>query len=289
VRLRLRLIGALALVSAVVIAAAVSSRTASDGSASSRTSAPPAAATPTSTARPAAAPAPGLRPVRRVYGRGANAVAVVRPETAGRPLPGVLFLHGWGYHRARDYRKWITHLARRGNAVIVPKYQNGPRSDPAKVRGAMLRGVRTALRHVELEPGTLVVAGHSAGAAMAADYAAVARSRGLPRPLAVYVVYPGRRILGTPGIPAADLARIPASTRLLVLAGARDRIVGQVPAGELRAAATSIPASRRTLVVVQDARVADHLAPLRSSKVARRTFWRRLDRLIETARAGRTP
>jgi hypothetical protein len=178
----------------------------------------------------------------------------------------------------------MRHLARRGNVVIVPKYQNGPHSDPARVRGPMLRGVRTALRRVELAPGTLVVAGHSAGAAMAADYAAVARSHRLPQPRAVYAVCPGRRIIGTPGIPAADPARIPPSTRLLVLAGARDVVVGQAPARELRAAATSIPASRRRFVLVADPRVADHLAPLRSSAAARKTFWRRLDRLIGAAR-----
>lgn len=269
-----------------------------DGSASSsaRETAAPVRTVTTSTATAAAVTStPNARPtapgpaVRRVYGRGARAVAVVRPQGIRGPLPGVLFLHGWGYQRPRDYRRWIEHLARRGNAVIVPKYQNGLHSDPTRVRGAMLRGVRTALQNVKIEPGTLVVAGHSAGAAMAADYAAVAASHGLPRPRAVYAAYPGRRILGTPGIPAAGPGRIGASTRLLVLAGVRDVVVGQAPARDLRARATAIPTSRRRFVLVRDPRVSDHLAPLRGSRAARRTFWRHLDRLIAAARGTQTP
>ena len=290
-RLPLRPLGVLAAAAAVAAASAVALRAESNQSASmgeTATTDRPAAA-PALTPTPVATRTPDLSPMRRVYGRGASAVAIVRPRDATGALPAVLFLHGWGYQRPGDYRRWIAHLARRGNAVIVPKYQSGPHSDPAAVRAAMLRGVRTALRHVDLEAGTLVVAGHSAGGAMAADYAAVARSHGLPRPRAVYAVYPGRRIFGTAGIPAADPALISASTRLLVLGGARDVIVGQGPARELRAAATSIPASRRRFVLVRDSRVSDHLAPLRSSEAARHVFWRRLDRLIDAARGTATP
>ena len=221
--------------------------------------------------------------VRRRYGRGASGVAVVRPGSAG-PHPAVIFLHGWGYQQERAYRRWIQHLARRGNAVIVPRYQAGLRSDPARVRGAMLRGIRAALRRVDVVPGSLVVAGHSAGAALAADYAAVAGPQRLPRPRAVFAVYPGRAIIGTPGIPAADPRRIAPDTRLLALAGADDVVVGQAPARQLVQAAAQIPPSRRRFVLVEHSDVSDHLAPLRSSSAARHAFWRRLDRLLESAR-----
>ena len=286
-RRRRRALGAFLAAAGVAAAGVTVLASGNDGSASNRDR-PSVAQAPDTTARRTPVVG-GTATVRREYGKGASAVAVVRPQVVSGALPGVLFLHGWGYQRPRDYRPWIKHLARDGNAVIVPKYQNGPHSDPAGVRGAMLRGLRTALSHVALEKGSLVVAGHSAGAAMGADYAAIARSLGLPRPRAVYAVYPGRRIIGTPGIPAADPARIAASTRLLVLAGARDVIVGQAPARELTSGATSIPAARRRLVLVQGARVSDHLAPLRSSSAARRTFWRRLDRLIDAARQPAAP
>jgi len=280
-------VGAALLVSAIAGVAVIASAADIGGSAAPRSDTADPATRPTlAPPATAASSAVSRQTVRRVYGRGAAAVAVVRPAASEAPLPVVLFLHGWGYQRASAYGAWIRHLARRGNTVIVPRYQTGPRSDPAGVRAAMLRGVRTALRRIDAAPGTLVVAGHSAGAALAADYAAVARSHGLPRPRAIYAVYPGRAIIGTPGIPAADPARIPARTRLLVLAGARDAVVGQAPARQLVAAATSVRTGRRRLVVVHRPTVADHLAPLRSSRAARKTFWRRLDRLIEVARRG---
>jgi acetyl esterase/lipase len=238
------------------------------------------------TAAPTAS-ATSKRIVRRVYGTGARAVAVVRPAATQGPLPTILFVHGWGYQQAGAYRAWIRHLARKGNAVIVPRYQTGPHSDPATVRGAMLGGVRTALRRIDVAPGTLIAAGHSAGAALAADYAALAGSDELPEPRAVFAVYPGRAIIGTPGIPAADLSRIPATTRVLVMAGARDVIVGQEPAREMVAAARAIPESRRRFLLVNRPEAADHLAPLRTSRVVRATFWRRLDRLIDAARGPR--
>lgn len=286
-------VGLLAALAAVAVAVALlvatrgggtTSRSVRGAAAAART----AAATALEPASAGTAPTT-VRIVRLVYGHGTHSAAVVRPRGGPGPLPTVLFLHGWGYQRPQDYRRWIDHLARRGNAVIVPKYQNDAYSDPAGVRAAMLAGLRAALSHVKIVPRTFVVAGHSAGAAMAADYAAVASAEGLPRPLAVYAVYPGRRIIGTPGIPAEDPARIPGSTRLVVLAGASDVIVGQQPARELRAGATAIPGARRRFVLVRDARVSDHLAPLRSSRVARRTFWRGLDRLISAARGTPAP
>lgn len=270
-----------------VATAAVVAITLSGASASKDEAPPVGSRTPTTSTGVATTPpvprASPLRIVRQRYGRGASAVAVVRPDAAGG-LPTVIFLHGWGYHQASAYRRWIQHLARRGNAVIVPRYQRSLRSDPTRVRRAMLRGIRKALRHVDTAPDSLVVAGHSAGAALAADYAAVAASERLPQPKAVFAVYPGRTIIGTPGIPAADPRRIPPGTRLLALAGAGDIVVGQVPAQELVKAAVQVPPSRRRYVLVKRSAVSDHLAPLRSGRAARRAFWRRLDGLIESAR-----
>lgn len=270
---------------AVAVADRGSPQAVRSGETAPATTRAPASPAPASIARRRSR-APSRRTVRRVYGRGAGAVAVVGPAAPAGPVPVVVFLHGWGYQRASDYRAWIRHLARRGNAVIVPRYQTDVHADPAGVRSEMLRGVRIALRHLEAIPRTLVVAGHSAGAALAADYAAVARSHGLPRPRAVYAVYPGRAIRGTPGIPAADLARIGPDTRLRVLAGPQDTVVGQGPARQLVEAASAVPSWRRRIVLVSRPAVADHLAPLRSSSAAQTTFWRRLDRLIDAVRGG---
>ena len=194
----------------------------------------------------------------------------------------VLFLHGWGATRPRYYRPWLDHLARAGNAVIYPRYQDSFVEPPPQVLGNVLAGVREALAHIDEDPGSLVVAGHSAGGALAADYAAIARSARLPVPVAVFSAYPGRALPRLPfGIPEIDPARIPAGTRVVALAGTRDRVVGTRPARRL---ARLAGARRRSLIVVSDPAASDHLGPQRADAVARREFWARLDRLIDVAR-----
>lgn len=226
------------------------------------------------------------RPVIRFsVGKGARGAAVVRRAGATGRRPVVIFLHGWGITAPSAYRPWIRHLAAVGNTVIVPRYQRTARDRPDRVRANAVAGIRRALSRTSAAPDSLVVAGHSAGAALAADYAAFAVRLGLPRAQAVFAVYPGRRIDVPPGeIPEADPARIPSATRLVALAGARDAVVGEAPARELVARSTQLPARRRRFVRVTDPSLAGHFAPLSSSRAARRTFWRRLDRLIAQAR-----
>jgi acetyl esterase/lipase len=231
-------------------------------------------------AEPAPAPI-----VRFTVGRGARSAAIVRRAGARGPQPVVLFFHGWGIVDAAAYRRWIRHLAALGNTVVVPRYQRDADADPRRVRGHALAGIDRALERVSVAPGQLVVAGHSAGAALAVDYAATAGAHGLPRPVAIFAVYPGRRIRGYPaGIPQADVERIPATTHLTVLASSADAVVGSQPARELVRAATVIPPSRRRLVMVTAAEAAGHYAPTGSSKAVRRAFWRPLDRLMQRAR-----
>lgn len=234
--------------------------------------------------RPAAPPV--VRKVRTVeFGAGAQAVAVLRPEPALERPPAILFLHGWGLKRVNDYGPWLRHLVRAGNVVIFPRYQLSESSNPGNSRRNVLAGLRLALRRVPIDRASLVVAGHSAGAAMAADYAAISGTRGLPRPLAVFSVYPGRAFIGYPaGIPAADYRRIAPSTRLVVMAGSNDVVVAQAPALSIFRGATRIPRSRRRYVLVTAPGVSGHYGPTRSTSVARAAFWRPLDRLIARAR-----
>jgi len=238
-------------------------------------------------------PAPSRTPprpiVRTVVGRGVRGAAIIRRRGVSGPQPAVILLHRWGLVAPSDYRRWIRHLAAAGNTVIAPSYQRDEHSRPDRALPDALAGIRAALRRVEAAPGTLVVAGHSAGAALATDYAASARAEGLPRALAVYAVYPGRAILGYPGgIPEIPPSRIPASTRIRALAGASDTVVGTAPAQQLVQAASHVPPARRRFVLVEDPRVDDHYAPTRTGAAARRTFWRPLDRLIASVRARPT-
>jgi len=143
------------------------------------------------------------------------------------------------------------------------------------VLGNVVLGVRAALDRLDEDPGSLVAAGHSAGGALASDYAAVARSVGLPVPRAVFAAYPGRRFAGARvGIPEAGT--IPHGVAVLALRGADDRVVDQGAAREIGA--------RGRLLVVGAAGARDHLAPQRDDPVSRREFWDRLDALIDAAR-----
>ena len=231
-------------------------------------------------ARPTPTPPPPPAPVRRfTVGSGPTGAVVVR-RADRRRRPAIIFLHGWEIVGREAYRAWLVHLARQGLAVIAPRYQLPTGTPPGAALDNALAGVRAALRRFPVELDGVTLTGHSAGGALAADYAAVAAREGLPPARDVLIIYPGRAIRGTNGIPPSDLSQIPADTRLVVMVSAADRVVGEAPGRELFAAATRIPAQRRTLVSVRDRQAGDHYAPTFPTKAAQRVFWRQLDRLI---------
>jgi pimeloyl-ACP methyl ester carboxylesterase len=207
--------------------------------------------------------------------------AIIRPDVAGE-LPVVVFLHGWGAPDPAFYRPWLEHLARRGNAVVYPRYQDSFVEPPRQALGNVLAALRIALARPGLDPSTLVAAGHSAGGALAADYAALAATADLPAPRAIFAVYPGRRLPRVPrGLPEIPPRLIPAGTRIEALASRDDVIVGT---GTARAIVRGATRADARLVLVEDEAVDDHQAPLRTGAAARRAFWAPLDRLIERVR-----
>ncbi|MBW3652480.1 MAG: alpha/beta hydrolase fold domain-containing protein [Actinobacteria bacterium] len=218
--------------------------------------------------------------VERVdVGSGAQGAAIFRLRgRAARPGPVVIFLHGWVAVEPARYGPWIGHLVWQGATVVYPAYQTRPSYDTVTPLANVLRGVRAALEQVQLAPGRLVVAGHSAGGALAADYAAVAAAHGLPAPAAVFSVYPGRKLrhLAVP-IPAVSLRSIDARTRVLAYAGERDTAVGRGTAARIVSGA---PQADATLQIISDDAVDDHSAPRRFDREAQRTFWDPLDALV---------
>ena len=212
-------------------------------------------------------------------GQDAQAVSIFRRAGAsGAPGPVVILLHGWVALNPARYGAWIGHLVHQGVTVIYPAYQTRPAYDTTTPLANVLAGVRAALGQVLLAPGRLVIAGHSAGGALAADYAAVAVDHGLPAPAAVFSVYPGRKLrhLKVP-IPTTDLAQIAPGTRVVALAGERDEAVGSGTAERIVRAATRADA---VLQIVRDDAADEHSAPRRTNDAARRTFWDPLDELV---------
>jgi acetyl esterase/lipase len=231
--------------------------------------------------RDPSAPQAGRPEIERLtVGRGATSAEIVRRPGAS-PQRAVVFLHGWRLLGRAAYRDWELRLARRGFTVIVPRYQDRRGTPPEDTLENALAGFRAAVRRVPIRGGGVVVVGHSAGAALAADYAAVARREGLPRARVVLSIYPGRIIRASDDpIPQVDPALIPSTVRLVVMASPTDEIVGEGPARELFAAATSVPQDRRRFVEVSGKVAGDHFAPALGSRAARRTFWPVLDRLL---------
>lgn len=261
---------------------------------------PPAAPrSPAAGARPAAAARPAVplpAPARRTAGEpsadyappgaervdvgsGPHGAAIFRkPGISRQPGPVVIFLHGWVAIDARRYGSWIGHLVHGGTTVVYPAYQTKPAYDTITPLTNVLAGVRVALEHVQVAPGRLVVAGHSTGGALAADYAAVAADHGLPAPAAVFSVYPGRKLRHLAvAIPSAELGTIAPGTRVVAYAGERDTAVGRATAKRIAAQAVRADAELR---IVRDDAVDDHSAPRRFDGAAQRTFWEPLDALV---------
>lgn len=230
----------------------------------------------TTTATSAGDAAPAIR--QTVLGRGAQAVTILEP--AGQrpgPRPVVVFLHGWGAIAPESYGAWLAHLIGEGNTVVYPRYQTSTASPPDRVLATTLTALRLAFRRVPPATGSLVVAGHSAGGALSADYAARARGAGLPVPAAIFAAYPGRSASSIDGsIPEVDPAGVPDDVRVLALGGARDEVVGTAVARRI--------GQLGRFVLVRDRRVDTHLGPLQADPAARQAFWAPLDRLIQAAR-----
>jgi acetyl esterase/lipase len=218
--------------------------------------------------------------VRSDVGQGATGASIFRRAggDAGAVGPVVVLLHGWTRTDPGIYAPWIGHLVRGGATVIFPTYQQPPYLDTVRPLANTLAALAIALREVPIARGRLVVAGYSAGGALAADLAASALAARLPAPAAVLSIYPGRSLPGIPlRIPAVSASAIPAGTRLVILAGERDRLAGSRVARQIARTATR---ARVTLRTVRDDAVDGHRAPERTSAAARRAFWRPLDQLI---------
>ena len=224
---------------------------------------------------------PGFRNAYKADG----VTILVQKHAPAKPHPVLIFFHGWGSLSANLYGPWLAHLVREGYFVIYPEYQVLNQTKPSDVLRTALAGVRSGLELGRFAPGgiddsSVVVAGHSAGGALAADYAAVAASEHLPPASAVFSYYPGQKPIGggwTSEVPLADLSKIPASTTIHAFAGTTDATAGETTARKIVAAATAVPATRKQLTIVSTPTLSDHIGPMFFYGAAQKTFWAPLD------------
>lgn len=214
------------------------------------------------------------------YGEGAEAYWVIEPSRrVDRELPVVVFVHGFGQIHYTIYRAWITHLVRRGNVVIFPRYHLGGVVDPATFTQAAATNIAEALtrcdgqRHAAVDPDTLTMIGHSLGGTIVANLAARPEHFGLPRPKALVLHQPGDtradRGLGAlfPSVTEAHRT-IAKDTLMLVVDVENDYFVSPHAGRRIFDNATAIDASnKRRLLMRSDAHgrpaiVADHMLPM---------------------------
>ena len=212
----------------------------------------------------------------RKLGEGARSYWLIEPtEPTPVRAPVVVFLHGWLSINPGIYGAWLEHLARRGAIVIYPRYQLDITTPPAEFLPNALMAISDALDVLKSGTGPIVpdltrfaLVGHSAGGNLAAQIAAYpVRANSLPTPAAVVAIMPGEVL------PQREpkLDQIPAETLLLVVAGDRDRIVGDHRARQIYEEATAVPVDRKEYVLFRSDRsgpfplLADHTAPTAAS------------------------
>ncbi len=210
------------------------------------------------------------------YGRGAERVWLFMPSET--PRAAVVFVHGAGDQRETTpfyHRPWLEHLARSGVAVAYPRYEAYPLQ-----RGALAHleaGVRTVARKLPSDIPVVGI-GYSRGGRLVCEWGSRARRTGL-FPRAILSVFPSGQM-----DPIHDLHPLAGHTKVVILSGDSDRVVGTVGVAQLVAqlAASGFPYDdlRHVRVKSRGFFVATHGSVLEDSAGARHAFWAPADRLL---------
>jgi dienelactone hydrolase len=213
------------------------------------------------------------------YGHGASRVWIYEPR--GKPRAVAVFVHGAGDERETTpyyHRPWLEHLARTGVAAVYPRYEVTPLQSGALPH--LENGVRLASRKL---PGDVPVLGigYSRGGRLVFEWASKARrSTGL-FPQAILSVFPSGQMDAM-----HDLHPLAGRTKVLILSGDSDQVVGTVGVAQLvnQLAASEFPYAdvRHERVRSHGFFVATHLSVLENDPDARRAFWSRADRLVDS-------
>jgi predicted alpha/beta-hydrolase family hydrolase len=212
------------------------------------------------------------------YGRGPARVWLFRPEAPPRAI--VVFIHGHGDVRETTpyyHRPWLEHLARERVAVVYPRYELYPGQEGALAH--IERGVRAAAARLP-DDVPVVAIGYSRGGRLVCEWASQARRTTGLMPKRILSVFPSGAM-----DQIHNLSPLTGRTKVVILAGDRDEVVGTIGAGQLvtQLAASQFPYHDVRFEVVRShgAFVATHLSVLESSPGARRAFWARADRMID--------
>jgi len=219
--------------------------------------------------------------VERQFGGDPNGFYLYTPRTRWRDI--VVFVHGHGGAgeiTPKYHDPWLRHLALRGSVVIYPRYEAFPGGHGAARH--IVRAVRAAYDALGPRAPNLprIGIGYSRGGRLVVDWAAIAPQDMKPR--AILSVFPGSSEDASP-----NLSTIPRGTRILILVGDHDEVVGAYGAFALVRALQQSGFGLRTvsgrIVKSTPGFTVTHLSVLASSPPAHVDFWRPADRLIASA------
>jgi hypothetical protein len=191
----------------------------------------------------------------------------------------VLFVHGLGDQLETTpvrHKAWLEHLAAEGNAVLYPRFEMHPAA-PEPLRH-LIAGARLGWKQLGTDAPVLAI-GYSRGGRLVMDYAALAHGVG-PVPRTILSVFPAGSM-----DPLQNLATIRRGTKVVLLAGDHDEVVGTHGVNQLvtQLAASGFPYGNLSYHVVrsQGGFSATHLSVLDDTAGAQDAYWKPADRLLD--------
>ncbi len=165
----------------------------------------------------------------------------------------VVLIHGLGLVNPNLYGGWITHLVRKGNIVIYPKYQDASMTTAeADYNDNVIYAITTGLDtlgfpgHVKPRTQNLAVAGHSYGGLMTSNMGILAATSGFPTPKCLFVCQPYNDA-GT-NVRLPDYSVMPSDMNLLIMVGENDAIVGSTFGRFLMDSTTSVSTTHKNYI-----------------------------------------
>ena len=175
------------------------------------------------------------------------------------PAPFVFFHHGWQGMNPKNYGALIDHLAREGNVVVFPVYQDADSTSPQIVVDNAAQAEREALvelkqRGIVPDPQRVVDFGYSIGAAISLKLAATTASTHLPAPQALVLAAPGDSYHVAKGEEAKSiwpvLQDLPATLPIAIVTGEDDKYIGLPTGRKLAGLICATKPDRRVLLVM---------------------------------------
>jgi pimeloyl-ACP methyl ester carboxylesterase len=227
--------------------------------------------------------------IARLYGHGSSGVWVLTP-TARRARNVVVFIHGWTANVPFLWHQvWLDHLLRNGSDVVFPVYQwTGDESELVTSLYDLRSGLQAGFSALGRPQLRVVVVGYSVGGALAFYYAADAGGWGIPRPSAVYSIFPIDPVSMDPGLLHLGA---PPTIPSLILVGGRGTTVGNAGATAFRRWLAPVPKRLKTYRLLRSDPKGlwfDHESPTDVVDPGmRRVFWGPLDWFVAQARDER--